>query len=140
MKLFTLGADGRGPEEVVRLLADAGVRTVLDVRLPESLARQDALRELRQSVEIMEDLLSRQGIAYRPVAGLGNIFLECEDWRSRYETVLSLLGELLTAKLQTLDAPLCLLGTERRAADCHRWQIGDFLAARGHQVEHLDGE
>lgn len=124
-KLFTAGCTGRDPMALLDLLSTAGVRTVVDVR-PQS--GEDDFRAL----------LASRGIAYRPLPALSNLFWECDDWRSRYTQFLGQVGELMATKLGGLDAPLCLLGTEPRAADCHRGLIAEFLASRGHEIEHLD--
>lgn len=141
MKLFTVGYSGREPEELLEVLSLAGVRTVIDVRLEaEGPVGGDAIQEGEGTGKRFQRLLTLRGIGYRPLMALGNIFLECEDWRERYAAFVGRIGDLLSAKLQGLEGPLCLLGGEPRATDCHRFQIAEFLASRGHDIEHLDAE
>ena len=138
MKVFTIGCAGRKAEEFVQELSKAGVRTVVDVR---SFAGDDSLEPSAPQADPESDirlLLSSRGIGYRLLAALGNIFLECDDWRERYALFLGRIGDLLVTKLEGLDEPLCLLGGEPRAADCHRIIIASFLASRGHQIAHLE--
>lgn len=126
-KFFTAGSAGRDPGVLLDLLSAAGVRTVVDVRA-------------QTGEDDFEVRLASRGIDYRPLPALSNVFWECADWRNRYAQFLGRIGDLMTAKLGGLEAPLCLLGTELRAANCHRGLIAEFLASRGHEIEHLDAE
>jgi uncharacterized protein (DUF488 family) len=139
MKLFTIGYGGRKPEDFVQRLADAGVRTVVDVRLRPDRASMGAYAKAKTPDKGIERLLATRGIRYRSLPELGNVFLEYHDWRTRYATFIQRAGDLLISRLDGLEGPLCLLCAERRVADCHRLQIAEFLIARDHEIEHLDG-
>jgi hypothetical protein len=70
---------------------------------------------------------------------LGNPFLGLPDWPERYSRLLDLAGDLLTDRLAAVPGPVCLLCSEKRAADCHRSMIADHLArTAGAAVVHLE--
>jgi hypothetical protein len=86
----------------------------------------------------IERLLGEVGIAYQSLPGLGNVFLDYDDWRERYATLLARAGDLLVSRLVDVPGPICLLCAERRPEDCHRTVIAQYLAsAEGHEIEHL---
>jgi uncharacterized protein (DUF488 family) len=140
VKIFTIGYGGRAPEDLARLLAEKGVRTVVDVRLRPDRASMGAFVKAKAADKGIQHLLEANKLAYCSLPELGNLFLDCEDWRERYAALLELSGDLLVARLADLDGPLCLLCAEKRVAECHRQQIADFLKANGHEIVHLDGE
>lgn len=140
MKLFTIGYGGRTPDDLLKRLCDAGVRTVVDVRLRPDRASMGVFVKAKSADKGIERLLASAGIAYRSLPELGNVFRDCDDWRERYAALIQCAGHLLVSRLDTLAPPLCLLCAERRVADCHRLQIAKFLTAKGAEVEHLDGE
>ena len=86
----------------------------------------------------IEHLLAGAGIRYFSFVEMGNMFMDLPDWADRYRRLLELAGDLLTARLRDVPQPFCLLCAEKKAAECHRAIIGDFLAARGHKVEHME--
>lgn len=131
MTLFTVGYGGRRPDDLAALLLDHGVKTVVDVRLRPDRASVGAFAKAGSPEKGIEGLLARSGIAYRSLPELGNVFRECEDWRDRYRELLERAGELLVRRLGGLAEPLCLLCAERRADECHRALIADFLARSG---------
>ena len=138
MKVFTIGYGGREPADLVARLLSAGVRTVADVRLRPGSASLGSYTKAKSPEKGIEALLVPKGIAYSSLPELGNVFLDCADWRERYTALISCAGHLLIARLASLTPPLCLLCAERRVADCHRLQIAEFLRARGATVEHLE--
>ena len=140
MKLFSIGYGGRTPDDLLKRLCDAGVRTVVDVRLRPDRASMGVFVKAKTADRGIERLLASAGIAYRSLPELGNVFRDCDDWRERYTALIESAGHLLVRRLDELTPPLCLLCAERRVADCHRLQIAEFLAARGNEVEHLDGD
>lgn len=138
-KLFTIGYGGRSPADFVALLTRAGVRCVVDVRLRPDKASMGAFVKARTPDKGIEKLLAGAGIAYRSLPELGNPFLESDDWPGRYARYFAAAGELLLDRLAEVPEPFCLLCAEKRAADCHRRTIAEFLAARdGWSVEHLE--
>jgi len=138
MKLFTLGYGGRSREEVLALLAAHGVRTVVDVRLRPDRASMGVWVRAKSADKGIEAWLGAAGIGYSSVVELGNLFLELPDWRERYQSLLEASGELLTRRLADVRGPICLLCAEKRADQCHRQLVADWLARHaGADVEHL---
>jgi uncharacterized protein (DUF488 family) len=139
MKFYTIGYGGRVPREFIELLVEWGIRSVADVRLRPDRASMGAYVRARTPDKGIEGLLAERGISYRPIVELGNVFLDRKDWRSPYRELLRSAGELLVVRLLEIPAPFCLLCAEKRAADCHRQMIADYLVdSRGWQVEHIE--
>ena len=139
MKIFTIGYGGRTPDDLLQRLRAAGVRTVVDVRLRPDRASLGIFVKAKSPDKGIERLLASAGIAYGSLPELGNVFRDCDDWRARYAALIKCAGHLLVRRLDELAPPLCLLCAERRVAECHRFQIAEFLTDRGDEVEHLDG-
>jgi uncharacterized protein (DUF488 family) len=85
----------------------------------------------------IQGLLAGANIAYVSVVELGNVFIDCEDWRERYWRLWDQAGDILAERLWQLPTPFCLMCAERQATVCHRQRIADYLAQRGYAVEHL---
>ncbi|QEH33185.1 hypothetical protein OJF2_16820 [Aquisphaera giovannonii] len=139
MRFFTIGYGGRPPSEFLDLLRRHGVRTVADVRLRPDRASMGTYTRSRDAQKGIAGLLGSAGIAYEPIVELGNVFLDWADWRGPYRQLLEGAGDLLCARLDSLEAPFCLLCAEKRHADCHRTLIAEHLVARrGWSVEHIE--
>jgi uncharacterized protein (DUF488 family) len=139
MKLYTVGYGGRSAEELVALLAENGVRAVVDVRLRPDRASMGVWTKAKTPDKGIEKVLSAAGVEYRSLVELGNVFLGFEDWPQRYQMLLDQAGELLVSRLEGVPEPFCLLCAEKRVAECHRRQIADYLArTRGAEVVHLE--
>jgi uncharacterized protein (DUF488 family) len=138
LKAFTIGYGGRHPNELIRLLVQAGVRTVADVRLKPDRANMGAYTKAKSSDKGIEKLLRAEGINYVSFVELGNIFIEFDDWRDRYWSLLASSGDLLVhCLLDVTPTPFCLLCAEKNADECHRKQIADYLTHKGWQFQHL---
>jgi uncharacterized protein (DUF488 family) len=139
MTFYTIGYGGRSPGDFLALLRQHQVRAIVDVRLRPDKASMGAYVRARSADKGLEKLLADEGIMYRPILELGNLFLEFEDWRPAYGELLSRSGELLVARLEGLPEPFCLLCAEKRAADCHRRMIAEYLTSTrgwvGHHIE-----
>jgi uncharacterized protein (DUF488 family) len=96
-----------------------------------------AFTKAKTSDKGIERLLSDAGIGYVSLIELGNVFLACDDWQSRYAALLAAAGDLLTARLHGVAPPFCLMCSERNVEECHRKQIAEFLTAKGDDVLHL---
>lgn len=137
MQLFTMGYGGRKPADFVAALQEAGVRTVVDVRLRPDRASMGAFTRAKTAEKGIERLLADAGIGYISLVELGNVFREYEDWRPRYAALISAAGELLTQRLKYVPHPFCLMCSERSVEECHRKPIAEFLSRQGYQVIHL---
>ncbi|MBK8974902.1 MAG: DUF488 domain-containing protein [Planctomycetes bacterium] len=139
MVLFTIGYGGRTADELLALLHDHGVRTIADVRLRPDRASMGIWVRARTSDKGIERVLGSAGIGYQSLVELGNLFLEHPDWREPYRELLARSGDLLTARLRELAGPVCLLCAERRASDCHRTLVAEWVAAHtGEAVVHIE--
>jgi len=135
--IYTIGYGGRHPDDVIALLKANGIETVVDVRLRPDRASLGSFVKARTPDKGIEALLASAAIAYRSLVELGNVFIDCADWRDRYRRLLEDAGGLLTERLLDTPCPACLLCAEKAPADCHRKLIGDYLAMHGHQVKHI---
>lgn len=138
MKFYTIGYGGRKPEDLVDLLKQKNIRTVVDVRLRPDRASMGAFKKAKEPDKGIQGLLARNGISYISLLELGNIFIEYEDWQIRYRLLLEKAGEMLIERLLTVPTPFCLMCAEKKAIACHRSLIADYLVSRGHEVEHIE--
>ena len=139
MTIYTIGYGGRKPTEFTDLLTRHGARTVVDVRLRPDRASMGCYALAKSPGKGIQGLLAKAGIAYVSMVQLGNLFLDRDDWAKAYRQLLATAGELLTEQLVMLPLaqPVCLLCAEKDPAACHRGLIAEYLAARGHCVEHI---
>ena len=137
MTFFTIGYGGRRPDEFARLLRDAGVRTVADVRLRPDRASMGSYKYTAKPDTGIEKLLADAGIGYTSLPELGNVFLGFEDSIARYASFFDRAADLLVPRLLGLPQPFCLLCAEKKLADCHRQAIADYLVSLGHEARHL---
>ena len=137
MRVMTIGYGGRAPTELVRLLQEHGVRTVVDVRIRPDHASMGAYVLARTPDKGIQRLLSDSGIGYTWVANLGNGFRNMVDWRERYERFLRADLKSHLGPLHGIPEPFCLLCAEKDVEKCHRKLVADVLAERGAQVTHL---
>src|SRR3990172_4540674 len=128
MTVFTIGYGGRSPTEFVELLKQHGIATVVDVRLRPDRASMGIWVKAKTPEKGIENLLRGAGIGYVSHIELGNVFLDLKDWPERYRELLERCGDLLTARLEGVPQPFCLLCAEKDAARCHRVLIADYLA------------
>jgi uncharacterized protein (DUF488 family) len=139
MKFYTIGYGGRRPAEFTSLLVMHGVRSIADVRIHPERASMGAYVKARSADKGIEKLLGDQGVVYRSILELGNLFRDLEDWRERYRALVDRVGDLLVERLDELSEPFCLMCAEKRVADCHRLVIAEFLVAtKGWSVEHIE--
>jgi len=136
-EFFTIGYGGRSPTEFISLLKSQGVRTLVDVRLRPDRARLGCYVRAKSADKGIEKLLAGEGVRYLSLIELGNIFRDRESWREPYRRLLDAAGDLLTAKLNDLDGPLCLMCAEKDVNRCHRQLISAYLERSDWLATHL---
>ena len=138
MQIYTIGYGGRRPDELLDLLRARDIRAIVDVRLRPDRSAMGIFAKAKDPTKGIEHMLAGAGIQYFSFVEMGNLFLELPDWAERYRRMLDLAGDLLTERLGQVPDPFCLLCAEKKAAECHRKLVADFLATKGHHVEHIE--
>jgi uncharacterized protein (DUF488 family) len=146
MRVFTLGHSTRSFDEFRELLAEHGVRQVLDVRrFPVSR------RFSHFSQPAFADALTGRGISYVHLPELGGRrrprqSAEASYWRSpglrgyaEYMRSEPFSQALARAIDLVQGEPSALLCAEAVPWRCHRQLIADALAAQGIEVQHILG-
>ena len=138
MKFYTIGYGGRSPQDFLDLIRSTGIQTIVDVRLRPDRASMGAYVKAKTADKGIQRLLAGANIQYVSAAELGNLFIDHPNWRERYRALLDQAGDFLTGRFYELPPPVCLLGAEKRMAECHRQQMAVYLILHGHQVEHIE--
>jgi uncharacterized protein (DUF488 family) len=142
VRVYTIGHGTRRAEELVEVLVEAGVETLVDVRRFPSSRRNPQFGQaaLRES-------LGAAGIAYRHEVELGGRRTG-EPGEDRFACIRTPAFRSYAARMGTppwqnaLETALaepapCLMCAETPWWRCHRRLISELLAARGHDVVHL---
>ena len=137
MKFFTIGYGGHTPGDLIALLKQNNIRTVVDVRLRPDRASMGSFARAKSQDKGIQKLLATAGIEYISVVELGNLFLEYTDWRERYRELLVRAGDLLTHRLENLPSSFCLMCAEKSPVECHRFLIAQYLVQKGYEAEHI---
>jgi uncharacterized protein (DUF488 family) len=142
MRVFTAGHGARPIEELVELLTEAGVRTLVDVRRFPASRRHPQFNQQPLAASVEE-----AGIAYRHPVELGGRrsgqageerfgCIQVAAFRSYAAHMSS--EEFQRALARELAQPdPCFLCAETLWWRCHRRLIAELLHARGHDVVHL---
>jgi uncharacterized protein (DUF488 family) len=139
MEAFTAGYGGRVPAEFASLLAKAGVKTVVDVRLRPDRAAMGSFAKAKDADKGIAGLLAKVGVGYVSLPELGNVFLDYDDWAARYPKFLDAAGPLLFDRLAGVAGLVCLLCAEKKLCECHRRHIAEYLSkTRGWKFTHLE--
>lgn len=139
MTLFTIGYGGRKPAAFIALLRDHSVRAVADVRIWPHRASMGVWVKANSPDKGIQKLLTDAGIEYHSLPELGNPFIGYPDWPERYRQFFDRAGDLLVTRLVDVPQPYCLLCAEKKATECHRRLIADFLVrTQGIVVHHLE--
>ncbi len=138
MRSYTIGYGGRKPQEFLSLLRENGIRAIVDVRLRPDRSSMGVYVKAKGAGKGIDALLASAGIEYFSFVELGNIFRDLDDWQKRYQQLMDQAGDLLTRRLLEVAEPFCLMCAEKRADQCHRKLIADYLAKNGHQVKHIE--
>jgi uncharacterized protein (DUF488 family) len=142
VRVFTVGHGTRQIEELLEVLADAGVRTLVDVRRFPSSRRHPQFDQ-----PALADALEGAGIAYRHAVELGGR-RSGEPGQERFSCIrvaafrsyaarmgMSEWQEALAVALAEPDP--CFMCAETLWWRCHRRLIAELLDARGHEVIHV---
>lgn len=142
MRVFTVGHGTRPIEELLEVLAEAGVRTLVDVRRFPSSRRHPQFDQGALSTALEDG-----GVAYRPAVELGGR-RSGEPGEERFSCIRVAAFRSYAARMSTLEwqgaltAALaepepCFMCAETLWWRCHRRLIAELLHARGHEVVHL---
>ena len=142
MRVHTVGHGTRPVEELLEMLAGAGVRTLVDVRRFPSSRRHPQFNQPALAAS-----LESAGIGYRHAIELGGR-LSGEPGEERFRCIQVAAFRSYAARMATpawqeaLAAALaepepCFLCAETLWWRCHRRLIAELLHARGHEVVHL---
>ncbi len=141
-RVVTIGHGMRPVEELVSMLADAEVRTLVDVRRYPGSRRNPQFNG-----PALARTLAGAGIEYRHAVDLGGR-LSHEPGEERFGCIRVAAFRSYAARMTTpgwqqalddaLAAPApCLMCSETPWTKCHRRLIADLLHSRGHAVVHL---
>lgn len=144
MIVFTIGHGTRSAEELVWVLREAGVETLIDVRRFPGSRRNPQFNR-----EALADSLEAAGLAYRHEVELGGRRTG-EPGEERFACIATPAFRSYAARMGTepwqaaLAASLaeptpCFMCAETLWWRCHRRLIAELLVARGHRVIHLLG-
>ena len=105
-----------------------GVETAADVATcgPDRASNEGIWVKAEPSDPGIECWLRDAGMRVSLPDRAGERDLDFPDWRARYQRLLDGAGTLLIERLMTISGPVCLLCTEKRVAECHRWQIAEY--------------
>jgi uncharacterized protein (DUF488 family) len=139
MKVYTIGYEGRTMEEVVAILRQKGIKTVVDVGR-YALGKWSAGDWSRALGAARIGYFTWIGAA--PSRKMRSAYRKNGDWDAYSEAYLRMLkaqkvhGILAVGWLATIleRGPICLLCFEHDAARCHRSLLAEFM---GWEAEHL---
>jgi uncharacterized protein (DUF488 family) len=142
MRVYTIGHGARPATELVEVLREAGVATLVDVRRFPGSRRHPQFNR-----QALEETLDAAAIAYRHEIELGGR-RSGEPGEERFRCIETAAFRSYAARMGTppwqealdrsLSAPApCFMCAETLWWRCHRRLIAELLAARGHDVVHL---
>lgn len=142
--LYSVGHGNRTTEELITILARAGIETLVDVRAQPRSTRhpqfnEDALRAACERASIVYHWAGRQLGGLRAArAGSPHIAL-AEEVRGFADHMGTEPFKKAAAQLlhMAARAPAAMLCAERDPAHCHRALIADYLLLQGARVLHL---
>lgn len=135
---FTIGYGGRTPTELIQLLKDNGIRTVVDVRLHPERASMGYYVKAKSPEKGIEKLLTAADIHYLWLVELGNPFMAHADWKIKYPAYLRQEGDAVFHRLEQAERPFALMCAEKKVTNCHREAIAELLAEKGWKVVHIE--
>ena len=140
--VFTIGHGVRPLDELLAVLKEAGVRTLVDVRRFPGSRRNPQFNQAP-----LREALTDAGIEYRHAVELGGR-LSDEPGEDRFACIRVAAFRSYAARMGTeawqqalaaaLDQPSpCFMCAETAPSRCHRRLIAELLVARGDTVVHL---
>jgi uncharacterized protein (DUF488 family) len=145
--LYTIGHSTRMLRELIAALRAHQIETLVDIRafpmsrrLPQF--NRDALEKSLPEAEIQYVWMKTLG-GYRK-----KIVEESPHIALRNDSFRNYADYMLTAEFEQAAAQLITLAEQKRTAymcaervyfHCHRMLVSDWLVARGHEVQHMDG-
>lgn len=142
MRVFTIGHGTRSAEELLACLAEADVRTLVDVRRFPGSRRHPQFNQAAVAAAV-----EAAGIAYRHADELGGrrsgelgeerfSCIRVAAFRSYAARMAAAEWQAALAAALTEPAP-CFMCAETLWWQCHRRLIAELLHARGHELVHL---
>jgi uncharacterized protein (DUF488 family) len=141
-KIYTIGYEGKTTNEFLKILHEANISLVIDVREnPNS-------RKKGFSKKALSEILKNDGILYKHIVELGtpkeirneyqvNGNIEC--LLNQYRTYLIENPEHIETLLNTIaDNSACLMCFEKLPIQCHRFVIAEYIYLnQGMAIKHL---
>jgi uncharacterized protein (DUF488 family) len=142
VQVFTIGHGARPADELVEMLQNAAVQTLVDVRRYPGSRRHPQFNQ-----QALANSLAPAGIAYRHALELGGR-RSGEEGEERFTCIRTPAFRSYAARMgrsdwqQALENALaepapCFMCAETPWQRCHRRFIAELLVARGHEVVHL---
>jgi uncharacterized protein (DUF488 family) len=143
-RLWTIGHSSRSIDELIGMLTEAGIATLVDVRARPHTARHPQFNE-----EALREACGRANIVYhwagRHLGGLralrfGSPHIALEEGRRGFADHMGTeIFKRAVSQVVGLAArgPTALLCAERNPFQCHRALIADYLILQGLSVVHL---
>jgi uncharacterized protein (DUF488 family) len=143
LSLFTIGFTKKSAEEFFRLLRDAGVRRVIDVRLNNTsqlaaFAKKDDLEFFLREIGGIEYLHLPEMAPTQELIDIARKKKDREAFEEGYRRLIEERGVEALLPRETLDGA-CLLCSEHQPRQCHRRILAEYLAEHfgGTQISHL---
>jgi uncharacterized protein (DUF488 family) len=142
VRVWTIGHGTRRADELVSMLHEAGVHTLVDIRRYPSSRRNPQFN--RSSIEAA---LRNAGLSYRHAVELGGRrsgepgeerfrCVRVAGFRSYVARMTAVAWQEALAEALAEPAP-CFMCAETPWQKCHRRFVAELLWARGHEVVHL---
>jgi uncharacterized protein (DUF488 family) len=126
--IYTVGHGARSVRELVSILQEASIHTLVDVRSFPSSKRHPQF-----SRQPLSAALESSGIAYDWQGGALGGFRKGGYVEHMAKESFADAATALTRR----TGPVCIMCAESNPDECHRSHIADWLVARGHRVIHL---
>jgi uncharacterized protein (DUF488 family) len=144
-RVYSIGHGDRSVEDLIEVLAEQGIRTLVDIRADPHSRRHpqfndEALRAALEAAGIIYHWAGRQlGGRREPRADSRHVGLKDDGLRGFADYMETPEFARGVAQLRNLAAraPTAMLCAEREPAQCHRSLVADWLTLQGVGVVHL---